>query len=191
MKDIKVTNPELQRNIWIELSPNRLILMPIIILVVVLLIYLVKKDNPDCATLIGHYALLGYGILVMFWGSKLAADSVIDEVNNHTWDTQKLTRISPRQMAIGKLFGSTIYQWYGGIICLAIYLLSGIVSGKAEVAFQVSLLYILAGIFVHAMTIVMSLQGMRKYRDKAKINSTIYFLLSLILAGYISSYINP
>jgi len=191
MYDIKIKNPELRRNIWLELSLNRVIIMPLILAALFFIVYLINKDNSNCTETISKFALLGFGGLVLFWGSKMASESIVDELNSRTWDAQRLTLLSPWQMAIGKLIGSTIYQWYGGMLCLSVYLSAGVSMGNFVLSLKIAFMFILAAIFVHAMTIILSLLGIKKDNNKSKINSTGFFLFSLLLAGYISSYIIP
>lgn len=128
-KKLIFANPELNRNAKLELSNVKMILMPLLILLLLFLTYLIKspynKFNPfihetDIVVFLISVANFLFTLIVMIWGSKQAADSVIDEVNARTWDNQRMTALSPLEMSIGKLLGPTIYSWFGGLICLAI-----------------------------------------------------------------------
>ena len=55
---------------------------------------------------------------VVLWGTRSAALSVVGEIRERTWDSQKLSSIGPSQMVWGKLFGATFANWFGGALCL-------------------------------------------------------------------------
>ena len=109
-------NPEFRRNLWLELTPQRLILMPIV-LGLIFAIGAQFDKHSDAA--IALTANLVFGVLVVLWGCRRAAASVAGEVREGTWDWQRMSAITPWTMAWGKLLGSTAFVWYGGIICLA------------------------------------------------------------------------
>lgn len=134
LKKLILANPELNRNAKLELSNVKLILMPLVISLILFLSYFAQNPfntDADKLSFVIVVANFLFTLLVMIWGSKQAADSVIDEVNARTWDNQRMTALSPIEMSIGKLIGSTIYTWYGGLICLAIsFLLQIYLIGK-------------------------------------------------------------
>ena len=103
-------NPELQRNLWLELSTARLLSMAFILGLIFLLCSMAN------ARAVAMVALGMFGLLTILWGSGMASDAILDEVREHTWDMQKMTSINPWEMCWGKLFGGTIYAWYGGVI---------------------------------------------------------------------------
>ncbi|OJX80924.1 hypothetical protein [Magnetospirillum sp. 64-120] len=105
-------NPELQRCLWLELTPTRLVLMPVLLGLVLAGLHLI--GTPDLAEWIG-YALY---FLLLLWGTRLAAESFADEVAQGTWDIQRLSAVNPVGLALGKLVGGTIYVWYGAVWCL-------------------------------------------------------------------------
>ncbi len=112
-------NPEFRRNLWLELSPQRLIGLPLVLGALFLLAFTLdgKRFGEDVA----RTALFLFGILAIVWGSKLAGESVISEIRDRTWDGQRMSVIGPWAMMWGKLFGSTAYPWYGAILCILVY----------------------------------------------------------------------
>src|SRR6201999_1389879 len=97
---------------------HRAIAMPIVLGVIFYIasqLYLGSKESEVGSATTGIFFLL-----VKIWGGHKAADSVLDEVNDNTWDFQKLSALSPWSLAFGKLFGSSIYCWYGGLIAFAV-----------------------------------------------------------------------
>ncbi len=113
-------NPEFRRNLWLELSTQRLIIMPAILFLVFLLGWTFDK----AAGMAGAAMIVGW-LLLVFWGTRLACDAMVSEVQARTWDGQRLSGIGPFAMTLGKLFGGTSYAWYGGLMCLAAVLMSG------------------------------------------------------------------
>lgn len=110
-------NPEFRRNLLLELSVHRLIAMPALLLMVFALANLV--GGPGGVAWWAKAVTIG---LLVFWGSRLSADSVLGEVSARTWDGQRMSALGPWAMGIGKLAGSTIYVWYGAAICAAGFL---------------------------------------------------------------------
>ncbi|MBI5165587.1 MAG: hypothetical protein HY985_16995 [Magnetospirillum sp.] len=105
-------NPELQRCLWLELSPRRLVVMPVILCIGFLgLDYAQAGSITPWATAV-LVALLG------LWGTRQAADGFAEEVAEGTWDIQRLSAANAWSLAMGKLVGSTAYVWYGALICL-------------------------------------------------------------------------
>ena len=69
---------------------------------------------------IGQTAQLLYFFFTVLWGTRNAALSVVGEIRERTWDSQKLSSIGPAEMVWGKLFGATVQNWFGGLLCLAV-----------------------------------------------------------------------
>jgi hypothetical protein len=111
-------NPELVRNVWLELTLQRLVVMPAVLGA----IFFVTRLASDSLDRLGSFALFGFGVITLFWGAKLAADSMSDELDQGTWDTQRLSSLTAWQMATGKLFGGPVFAWYGGAICAVVFL---------------------------------------------------------------------
>lgn len=111
-------NPELQRNIWENITLTKMIVMPVILG----LIFLISES----ATNIGITALVLFYIITVMVGAYVAGEEIPNEIQDKTWDWQRMSAMTPMQMTIGKLFGSTIYQWYGGAICIFTFLIVGI-----------------------------------------------------------------
>ena len=57
----------------------------------------------------------------MLWGTRSAALSVVAEIRERTWDSQKLSSIGPWTMVWGKLFGATAANWFGALVVPAFH----------------------------------------------------------------------
>ena len=122
-------NPEFRRNLWLELSPQRLVLMVSVLgIIAALTVYLgndLVKEGSTAHALLIVFSALGL-MLAGGWGSFTALASINSEVAERTWDQQRLSALSPWQMAWGKLLGASIYPWLGGLLCAAVVLVSGL-----------------------------------------------------------------
>jgi hypothetical protein len=100
-------NAELRRNIWLNFTAQRLILTPLIISLIIYVTYMFSGKG-DSGSLSFYLACF----FIFLWGVKDASETVIEEINNSTWDFQRQSTISPWSMTCGKLFGSTLFSWW-------------------------------------------------------------------------------
>lgn len=108
-------NPELTRNLWIELTPLRLIAAIAAPLMILTLSVDDRGWERDFITA-GHMIILA---VVAFWGARKAADAVATEIRERTWDQQRLGGLSPAQMTLGKVFGAPSSAWVVVLVCCA------------------------------------------------------------------------
>src|SRR5262249_9147698 len=150
-------NPEFQRNLWLELTPRRMILM-----VALLGLGLFAAGvSGDRNALVSLARTLFYAIVVL-WGTRNAALAVVAETRDPPWHMQLLPSIAPGAMTWGKLFGLTIYNWFGGAICLAVVLSDAVVK-KGLPAASLDLVYFIAvGAIAQAAALLASLIAVRR-----------------------------
>ncbi len=124
---------------------------------------------------------LFYAIVVV-WGTRNAATAVVGEIRDRTWDMQLLSSIAPGAMMWGKLFGSTIYNWFGGAICLCV-LLSDTFVHKGGPQAAIDLVYYIAiGVISQAASFLASLVAVRRRQAHSRLDVFIYQVVGL-LAG--------
>lgn len=176
-----IINAELRRNIWLNFTAQRLILTPLIIGIVAYIIYSTKKYDAGAAM----FSLACF--FIFLWGTKDASETVIEEINNNTWDFQRQSTISPWSMTWGKLMGSTLFSWYGAGISLLLYAL--LQSQIDPIAFVLTdiITLILCGIFAQALSLLLSLQGLSLVRSHKNIKSFRYYFAGTII-GIIASF---
>ncbi len=143
-------NPEFQRNLWLELPPHRLVAMPAVLVLAFFAAWL-AGGSPSFA---GAAQVL-IALLLIIWGGRLAAESVLSEVIGNTWDSQRMSAITPWEMAWGKLLGSTAFMWYGSLWCLIAFL----ASPHGHLGTVIRLL--LAGVEAQALALVLSMMLIR------------------------------
>ncbi len=161
-------NPEFHRNLLLELTLHRLIAMPLILLLIYAAAWF-GGDRGDVSD-IAWYAMMG---LLVLWGTRLAADSVLGEVTARTWDSQRMSTIGPFAMAWGKLAGSTIYVWYGAALSIPALLY------KWERDADDLLRVIMVGLFAQAVALFASLLIQRLRPDRLRFQVTASQLLGI------------
>ncbi len=174
-------NPEFIRNVWLEMGLHRLIVMPAVLGILFLLIYLSGGKTLDSGTAL--VAAVMYCAVVLVWGTRVASEAVVQEINNKTWDTQRMSALGPWQLAIGKLFGSTVYVWYGGLICMGLYALSWLSHLPLFYVAKLVLLYLGVGVIAHAVGMLVSMLAIQKRREFGRIQVTFYQFLGLLVAA--------
>lgn len=171
---------EFRRNLWLELSPQRLIALPVIVLVLVLLNQVANRGDPGGLTDLGSWV---FYVMVFLWGSRRAAAAVSEEVNGDTWTGQRLSALSPAALVVGKLFGATAFIWYGGLVGLGLYAVGWLGDGGTPGALLAALVQRLAsGLFLHAVAIVVTLVLLNKRRLVTRLGTTWPQVLALLAA---------
>ena len=96
----------------------------------------------------------------MAWGSHRAGDSVLDELRERTWDSQRMSALNPWSMTWGKLCGATAIPWFAGIISLSVYFI-GRQGPTVLERLEVIATCIAGAILVQAMSLIGALVGTR------------------------------
>ena len=124
LRALFLDNPELRRNLQIELSPKRLFTAGLITSILALLVLpslLSSSFRPM------HQEISQYLIFIL-WSQKMTLTlggaifcwrAVRRERELNTWDFQRITRLSPLELAIGKLFGAPALAYFI-TLCLAV-----------------------------------------------------------------------
>lgn len=162
-------NPELQRNLWLEFTPRRLIFMA----AVLGLVFLAINSTFPARGLPLTAEYLFYAIVVV-WGARNAAQAVIGEIRDRTWDLQRLSSLTPFAMTWGKLLGATSYVWFGGALCLAAYAYPIIARGDWPRA-AYSLCYFLGiGLLAQSVALFTSLLAVRRRQTHSRLDVFFY-----------------
>ena len=120
-------NPEFQRQLWLNWRPSLLAWSVGLVLLVMAMPFALAEPK-NLAGALSFTAITGLWIAAALYGSVLAGRSLAEEASQNTWDWQRLSALSPWQMAWGKLLGASIYPWFGGILCAAVVLISGLTA---------------------------------------------------------------
>jgi hypothetical protein len=167
-------NPEFHRNLLLELTLHRLVAMPLILL----LLYGTASLVADSEA-VSYVASLVILILLVAWGSRLAADSVLGEVAGRTWDSQRMSALGPWSMSWGKLFGSTVFVWYGAALSI-LALLFGQYSNLFEI-----LKLLTIGVFAQGLALFASLVIQRQRPERLRFHVTQAQLVGVIGSAFL------
>ncbi len=151
-------NPEFQRNVWLEWSAHRVLLLSVVLASIFVLVALF--DPNGIGNVVANAALSLFVLATMIWGSHRAGDAMLDELRERTWDSQRMSAMSPWSMTWGKLCGATIMPWFAGSVCLVIYTIARFGPTLAE-RLQVVASCIAAAILVQGLSLIGALVGTR------------------------------
>lgn len=171
-------NPELRRNLWLEVTPARLVLVPVILAGVFFLTYVADDHRLGPTTAVA--ALVGLGLLTWGWAAHLASESVLAELRGRTWDWQRMSGLGAWTLTWGKLAGATAPAWYGGALCLAVHALAG--GGPGAERGWLAALVVLGGILAQAATLFAALHAASRGRAAGRAQSSVYLVAGAILA---------
>jgi hypothetical protein len=171
-------NPEFLRNLWLELSPRRVLLMTVLLA----LAFFAAAVSGGKEYMPAAVAEFLYYMIVVVWGARNAGLAVVGEIRDRTWDGQRLSALGAGEMVWGKLFGSTAYNWYGGALCLAVVLVHGF-ANRGLAATLIDLVYYVAiGIVAQAGALLASLVAVRRRQRHTRFEIFLYQLAGLIAA---------
>jgi len=173
-------NPEFRRNLWLELTPRRVVFM-VAILALIFFAVAVTSDKTSAmfGTIPGTAEFL-FWVIAVLWGARNAGLSVVGEIRDRTWDLQRLSSVGAGEMTWGKLFGSTIYNWLGGVICLAVMLAYGIAHGAVVTALIDTVYYVTVALIAQSTALLASLIGVRRRTAHSRLDVFIYQLAGIV-----------
>lgn len=173
-------NPELRRNLWLELTPHRLIAAPVVLLLVLLLVSS-RDERPWPAVYATASVILV--LLVHFWGTRKAAEAVTEEVRERTWDWQRLSSLGPWSMAWGKLAGAAAFPWYGALLCIVAMAAAAAMDRMPQPVPWTIAGLVASGIALHGAALAASIQASRKdSRLGARIGTLFLIPIALVAA---------
>lgn len=179
-----IKNPELIKNIQLELNPVKLVLMPVVLGMIFFIVYLNADKHEPAAQSMQTASLVLLELIVFIWGTKMAVESLVSEFNDKTWDSQRMTSISPWTLAWGKLLGSTLFAWYGGLFCLLVFAASSVaVPEDLPRLVKMLLILIFTGLLTQTAILAFILTEFAKNRDAAKLNISSYSLAAVLFIG--------
>ena len=171
-------NPEFRRNLWLEMTPRRVVFMTVVLALIFFAAALSSGNDYRPAWV----AELLFYFIVVFWGSRNAALSVVGEIRDRTWDSQRLSSLGAGTMTWGKLFGSTIYNWFGGAICLTVLLVSEFVHQGTATALIDLVYYLGIGVISQAAALLASLIFARRRQSYARLGAFVYQIAGIVAA---------
>ena len=152
-------NPELLRNCRIQLRRGRMLAAAAICAAVSLSFVAVHRfsSNQDLRQLFGTIFLIQAAVLVM-GGSIYCLQSVQREKDQNTFDFQRITRLLPLDLALGKILGAPALAWFGflGLMPVALWAALG-GSVDAFTLLQMYVILILGAATFHSFAVLVSM----------------------------------
>lgn len=161
---LTIGNPELIRNLRINLRTKRMGIAVIIIAIICVVIL------PSLSTMYGSSATLGLGpyycnivlviqSLVIYFGGGIACLQAIGrEKELNTFDYQRVTRMTPLELAVGKLLGAPSMAYFI-VLCFVPAALLGLPSSKMDFGdlFESYILLLLGSLAFYAFSLMISM----------------------------------
>jgi hypothetical protein len=176
-------SPELQRNLWLQLSWGRALAAPILFGIVVAALIAALKPSPNT---MAEFARWGFVLLLAFWSTRRVADALAEEVGGGTWEGQRMSGLSAWAMMWGKLIGGAIFPWYCALICLGVMVWYGLQAAPGEMRVplwqQVATL-LLGGVLGQATSLTIALLLLRKALFRRRLAVTLAQMGGLLAFG--------
>lgn len=184
------SNPEFLRNARSQLRPGKVAATACICAALSIVIGYATSHQNDRQLATGP---AGWGIQVLeitFWlqalmlaagGGIACINSIHREKEQNTFDYQRVTRMTPLELALGKLFGAPVFTYFV-FLCLMPLALFGAVMGKrpALTVLAAYAVLLVASLAVHTLALLTSLLTIRGSHTAA------ILVLLVILAGSFS-----
>jgi len=162
--ELVFSNPELIRNLRILLRPKRMLIAAAITGIVSLVIL------PALWTNGGRYSQPGWGegylttilvlqaVVLLLGGGTACLQSISREKELNTFDYQRITRLSPLELSVGKLLGAPAMAYFI-TICLVPATLFGFgnAAWKLEYLTDIWVLLAFCAVAFHSLTLVVSM----------------------------------
>jgi hypothetical protein len=133
LREVVLTNPELIRNLRMQLRPKRMLMAALITVIVSLIILPALWSNVGGngrTNWEGEYlatVLVIQAIVVLLGGGMACLQSISREKELNTFDYQRITRLSPLELTLGKLLGAPAMAYF-----IAIWLVPAELVGLAN-----------------------------------------------------------
>lgn len=176
-------SPELQRNVWLQLSWGRLLAAPILLGIVVAALLQAMAPPP---IVMAEFARWGFVLLMALWSTRRVADALAEEVGGGTWESQRMSGMSAWSMVWGKMFGGAIFPWYCGLICLGVMAWYGLKApaGAMRVPMpQQAATLLLGAVLGQATALVVALLLLRKVQFRRRLAVTMAQMAGLLAFG--------
>jgi hypothetical protein len=166
LRALFLDNPELRRNLRIELSSKRVLTAGIITAVFALIVLpsLMSTNRP---VNLGAAAAVTPYLVVLLWSQRITLilggaiscwRAVKREREMNTYDFQRITRLSPLELAIGKLFGAPALAYFVTLCLVPPALFSAGTTSTDAVALvvQTYVLLFTGALVIHSFSLMIS-----------------------------------
>jgi hypothetical protein len=155
-------NPEFIRNARAQLRLKRLLIAGIVSAIVSLVIIPAmvphRGTSPSDEWTYTRWVLGAQSIILIVGGGIACLQSIGREKEQNTFDYQRITRLSPFELTLGKLFGAPVMSWFVAL-CFVPAALAGLQSSSmsAEDLFSAWILLVCTALAFHAFALMLSM----------------------------------
>ncbi|HTK33698.1 MAG TPA: hypothetical protein VL358_00245 [Caulobacteraceae bacterium] len=171
-------NPEFQRNLWLEAGPRRWAWTAVVLAAVYGAAVLIGGQFPLHALGVAGAAV--FLVAALLWAPRIAGRAVADEVMQRTWDFQRLSALTPWEMAWGKLFGATSLAWIAASTGLVLATVATGMTGGGDRVLQAAISGIGAAVLLQAGSMALALVGVRRARAEGRSGAFRFTLGGLV-----------
>lgn len=173
-------NAEFKRNLWLELSAQRILMITAVLGLIFWLVAaapspMVAKDLSDVASWL-------FIAIVWLWGARQAGCSISDELRDKTWDQQRMSAMRPWPMTWGKLWGATALSWCGGVLCLLVMIAAGLQGEQANIWSRAAAL-VGGAVMIHSIILAATIQVSRGH--PLWVERGLWLWVTLIVGGVV------
>jgi hypothetical protein len=163
--NVSAFNPELVRNTRIQLRPGRMLATAVICVAISLstaAFYLYSQADSrysiEDARNLFQVILSLQVVTLLIGGGIYSLQSVHREKDLNTFDYQRITRVSPVELSIGKLLGAPALPYFA-FLCLTPIACWGAIRAQVplSILLQIYVLVILGSVTYHALALLISL----------------------------------
>lgn len=155
-------NPELVRNVRAQLRPDRMITVAVVCGVLSLVVGFSTRSTAASSAIWGfeflRLALTAQAVVLVFGGGLAALHAISREKDTNTFDFQRITRLTPLELTLGKVLGAPALM-YCIVLCLMPAVLVGAIADHARPSFVLAgyAVLFLGSITLHALALLLSL----------------------------------
>lgn len=159
-------NPEFQRNLWLEAGPRRLAWTGVVLAAIYGAVLVIAHDKA--VPFLGGAGTAVFAATALIWGPRAAGGSLAEEVRQRTWDFQRLSALTPWEMAWGKLFGATALAWVAAATGLVLAFFAALADGRPALGLQLVIGGVGAGVLLQAGSLALALVTVRRARVEGR-----------------------
>jgi hypothetical protein len=170
--------PEAARNARIQLRPKRMLTVAAICAVASITTYLFYEHPFEPQTMLDFFLYSVISILII-GGGIYCLQSVHREKELNTFDYQRVTRLTPLELTLGKLFGAPCLTYFVMLSFMPITVIAAYLSGlRIGAILEMYAIILLGTIAIHALALLISVFAWRGTSAGA-----IIFFLVLVYMG--------
>ena len=171
-------NPELRRNLWLELTLHRMLALPIALALLFMLVGSWSEDPRPALATTASLLFVGFAL----WGAIQVGDSVMGEARGRTWDAQRMSALEPWTMTWGKLAGAPAYAWFGSAICLVVH----VAASPGRSALKMAVFMLCGTVLLHALALIGSVIASRKAVGRSSSTAWVLVLVLVVVGPWMS-----